>query len=119
VHDRRAGVSELQSPLFRMQRPCRGVRCEHKLTTAVSPMALASEAPRHGSVRLWCRFLAWSRARVRPAGGTHARRCSGEDRGAGRLHSGADRALRPKRARVGHRSCTHPRASAGARPGTR
>ena len=38
------------SPLSPMQRPCRGVRCEHKLTAAVSPMALASEAPRHGSV---------------------------------------------------------------------
>jgi hypothetical protein len=49
-HDRRAGARELSSPLSRMQRPCRGVRCEHKLTAAVSPMALASEAPRHGSV---------------------------------------------------------------------
>ena len=50
VHDRHAGARELPSPLSRMQRPCRGVRCEHKLTVAVSPMALASEAPRHGSV---------------------------------------------------------------------
>jgi hypothetical protein len=48
--DRCAGVRELSSPLSRMQRPCRGVRCEHKLTAAFSPMAIASEATRHGSV---------------------------------------------------------------------
>ncbi len=43
------------------------------------------------------RFLRWSRARGRPAGGTRARRARG-DRGAERLHDGADWAL-PARAR--------------------
>jgi hypothetical protein len=32
LHDRRAGDRELSSPLSRMQRPCRGVRCEHKVS---------------------------------------------------------------------------------------
>ena len=99
VHDRRAGDRELSSPLSPMQRPCRGVRCEHKVTVAVYPMALASEAPRHGSVTGCCRSLGWSRAHVRPAGGTRARRCRREDRRAGRLDGGADWAL-PARARL-------------------
>ena len=50
VHDRRAGSMSCRRRFPECQRPCRGVRCEHKLTAAVSPMALASEAPRHGSV---------------------------------------------------------------------
>jgi hypothetical protein len=52
-----------------------------------------------GASSVWRRFLGWSRARVRPVGGVRARRGSGEDRGAGRLQDGADRAL-PARARL-------------------
>jgi len=58
------------------------------------------------------RFLRWSRARVRPAGGTRARRGSGEDRGAGRLHDGADWALPARARRWPALMCAHPRASA-------
>lgn len=70
-----------------------------------------------GASAVWCRFLGWSRARVRPAGGTRARRCPEEKRRAGRLHDGADRDLRPSE----HQSCDAqlrcPRERA-ARPGT-
>jgi hypothetical protein len=52
-----------------------------------------------GASTVWCRFPGWSRAHVRPAGGTRARRSRREDRGAGRLDEGADWAL-PARARL-------------------
>jgi hypothetical protein len=58
------------------------------------------------------RFLRCSRARVRPAGGTRARRCSGEDRGAERLADGADWALPARARRWPALMCVHPRASA-------
>jgi hypothetical protein len=52
-----------------------------------------------GASQVCRRFPGWSRARVRPAGGTHARRCRGEDRWSGSLNDGADQVLLPERAR--------------------
>jgi hypothetical protein len=65
-----------------------------------------------GASTVWRRFLRWSRARVRPAGGTRARRGSGEDRGAGCPHGGADWALPARARRWPALMCAHPRASA-------
>ena len=68
------------------------------MTAVLAPEGTCERGARHGSVAVWCRFLRCSRARVRPAGGTRARRGSGEDRGAERLRDGAAWAL-PARAR--------------------
>ncbi len=112
VHDRGAGVRELSSPPFPMQRPCRGVRCKHNLTAAFSPEGTCERGAAAWE-RLPCGaafFDGVVRACARQ--GARARRCSGEDRGAGRLHDGADWALPARARRWPALMCPHPRASA-------
>ncbi len=111
---------ELSSPLSPMQRPCRGVRCEHKVNAVFSP-----EGTCERGAAAWERLLcgaAFPDEVVRTCARQRACARDGAEEkivGLGAWMMERTRSCVRSEHEARSRSCACPRASAGAGPGTR